>query len=80
MTNKKLYGYLHFKAVGEQIKQRTTVDYQKKDIQELVELEKRAVRWLKDNRDHPKFPEALKRYEKIKDTLVQKNSEDIFLK
>ncbi len=48
-------------------------EYESKTVEELVVLRDTATQWLRDNEDHPKYLEALERYEKICDALIKLN-------
>lgn len=72
-------GYEKFKEVGERLKQRNQVDYQAMSLGRLKALKIRAASWLETHTSHPKFPEALRRYEHIEDEILQKTAAEVML-
>ena len=76
---KQGYGYEHFKEVGERLKLGKPVAYQAMSLERLKALKIRAASWLETHTAHPKFPEALHRYEKIEDEILQKMAAEVML-
>jgi len=68
-------GYQRFKKAGELIKQGKSVPrikYEDMDVNELRTKRQEATTWLEENEGHPRWVEALERYEKIMDELEKR--------
>lgn len=69
-------GYAKFQAMGQYLKAgapKPTNPYESIPADELEALKAKAEAWLECNFDHPKYPEALTRYEQICDTIIHQS-------
>lgn len=67
-------GYKRFKQMGEFLKgkaEKPVNPYENMPADELEALKAKAEAWLEGNFDHPKYPEALNRFENICDALIK---------
>jgi hypothetical protein len=67
-------GYERFKQMGQFLKGQSTRPvnpYESMPVDELEALKAKAEAWLEGNFDHPKYPEALTRFENICDALIK---------
>lgn len=73
------YGYQKFKQVGNRIKNtRPSSVYQDLSTKELEDKKQTAEAWLKENKDHAKYADALKRYEAICDEIMYREAKEVF--
>lgn len=67
-------GYQRFKQMGAFLKnqaEKPVNPYENMTADELEALKAKAEAWLEGNFDHPKYPEALARFENICDSLIK---------
>lgn len=69
-------GYRQFLITGKKLFNKTPKPngiYEDLTTEELRKRQVVAEEWLKDNKDNPKYEEALKRYESISDELIKRS-------